>query len=331
MNRVLCIRKHIGIFLILCVLLPGASETFRVRRTVFVSLAQETPVPLSINDALAVELPDDRTFLKGVMLDLVIPTEIASFPGAVAYSFYDNISPGPAEGRIDYDGTRILFEVLPPRMGLSIGIPYGTPSALKTNPYIRLVPFTLSSNSSLIFFRIQLVMKGVPENVLNSLITVAVKPVYEDRGRLSLKIIYPRDKNNVPIEKPYTVFIDEQAVELAGGVLILDSGVHHLSIVSDFYRNETRTVTVPKAKTLALEVPLTDIAPLLAVSAPDGTEVFFDGEKIDAYQKAFPIAPGDHTVRFLLGGYESIKSIHAVNGRTYSVSVDFNIEITENP
>jgi archaellum component FlaF (FlaF/FlaG flagellin family) len=127
------------------------------------------------------------------------------------------------------------------------------------------------------------------------------------------------------------VFIDEQAVELAAGSILLDSGMHHLSVVSDYYRNETRTITVPKAQTLALEVSLTNIAPLIHITAPEGAEVLLDGEKVDLPQKAFTIVPGDHTIKFTLGGYEAIKNIQVINGKTYSVVIAFDVDIIETP
>jgi hypothetical protein len=174
-------------------------------------------------------------------------------------------------------------------------------------------------------------MKCVPETLLESTVGVTVKPVYEDKGRLLLKILYPRDNNNVIIEKPYTVFIDEQAVDLTGGAIILDSGTHHLSVLSDFYRNETRALTIPKAQTLPLEITLTGIAPQLLITAPEGSEVLLDGEKIELPKKAFSIEPGDHVIKFTLGGYETIKNIHAVNGKTYSVVIAFDVDILETP
>ncbi|GMO50511.1 MAG: hypothetical protein Pg6C_14400 [Treponemataceae bacterium] len=315
----------------LLIALSAAAESFRVRSLVILPLEQEGTVYLTLNDALAVTLPDDRTFLKGVTFDLDIPVELSSFAGAAAYSFYGHIVPSPSQTVISYKGDKLILEALPARTGLSLGVPYGDAAALKASPYLRVLPFVAEEKDSVIFFRIQLVMKGVPDNVLAARVRVTARPVYEDKGRLTLKVIFPRDNAGAVIEKPYTVFIDERAVGMTGAGAVLDAGLHHLSIISDFYRNETRVITIPKAKTLPLEIALTDIAPLVMIAVPEGADIFFDGEKIDSARKSFTVQPGAHLVKFALGGYEISRSIHAVNGKTYSVSLDFDIEISETP
>jgi hypothetical protein len=314
---------------VLLATLSVSAESFRVRSLVALTLEQEGSARLSLDDALAVTLPADRTFLRGVTFDLDIPIELSSFAGAAAYSFYGHISPVPNRSVIDYKGDRLIVEALPARTGLSLGVPYGKESALKAGPYLRVLPFAAKESDSVIFFRIQLVMKGLPDDVLAAKVNVTVRPVYEDKGRLLLKVVYPR--GSAGVERPYTVFIDERAVGTAGGVIVLDAGLHHLSIVSDFYRNETRVVTIPTAQTVQLEIALTDIAPLVAVAAPDGADIFFDGERLDPAKKSFAVSPGDHMIRFALGGYEISRTIHTVNGKTYFVTLDFDVEVAETP
>jgi hypothetical protein len=304
-------------------------ESFRVREVSMMTLERDGTAQLGISEALAISLPRNREFLKGITLDIDIPIELVSFSGAVAYSFYTAVTPAPSREIIDYTGKRLTLEALPPRTGLSLGIPYGSSGALKPSPYMQIVPFTLTADTDIVFFRIQLVMKGVPEQVLVARLNIIVKPVFEDKGKLSLAIVYPRDANNVIIEKPFTIFIDEHAVDIPSGAIVLESGLHHLSIVSDYYRNETRVITIAKAQTVQLEIALTDIAPLLTLTAPEGAEILLDGKKIEHPTTNFPITPGEHTLRFSLGGYEIVKTIHAANGKTYSVVLGFDIEITE--
>jgi hypothetical protein len=329
MNIKTLLRCFAAAVLLLQALAAACNESFRVRAVSVLPLDRDGSVQLSLNEALAITLPKNREFLKGITLDIDIPSELLSFPGAAAYSFYGEIAPPPNKETIDYTGRQLMLEALPPRTGLSLGIPYGAHDALKSSPYTRLVPFTLSADTAVVFFRIQLVMKGVPEEVLAARLTVTVKPVHEDKGRLLLNIVYPRDAANAVIEKPCTVFIDERAFDISAGSIVLDAGMHHLSIVSDYYRNETRVITIPKAQTLNLEIALADIAPMLIVTAPEGAEILLDGKKIEQLNASFPITTGEHTLRFSLGGYEIVKPIHAVNGKTYSVIMDLDVEIIE--
>ncbi|MDR1786665.1 MAG: hypothetical protein LBR23_09440 [Spirochaetaceae bacterium] len=318
-----------NVIALMCMFLATSfwGEDFRVREVVFASY--DEAAQLKLNDGLAVSLPEDRTFLKGMEVDVAIPPEIAGFPGTAGYSVYGALTPAPAPGRIDYSGERLAFDVFPARSGLLLGVPYGSGGALKTSPYIRLLPVVLTENTEALFFRIHLVMKGVTEEVLQSRFQVTVRPVFANKGRLLLRVAFPAEGEG----KPYTVFIDENALEAPPEGIILDSGIHHLSIVSDFYRNETRTFTIPRGQTIPLEVALQDIAPTMLITAPAGSEVLLDGERIPfpLPVKPFPITPGDHTVKFSFGGYETLQTINAVNGKSYTMALSLEVKVLETP
>jgi hypothetical protein len=78
-----------------------------------------------------------------------------------------------------------------------------------------------------------------------------------------------------------------------------------------------------------LEVELRDIAPTLQVIAPDNTKIFLDEVEIPYTKDAFVISQGEHMIRFVVGDYETVRSIQAVNGRSYVVNLSLEVEVTE--
>ncbi len=326
-------RTRYGLTILLLTILAagGHGETFRIHKTILVEMPETGSITVraGINDALAITLPGDTTFLQGIELDIRIPDVLSRYYGSVAYSLYTNLTPMPTADTINYTGTREMIDTIPGRLSLNLILPLTEPNTIRKDPYSIVLPTVYNLNSSVVFFRFQLVMKGIPEDYEWETFAVTVKPVHIDKGRMTLRVQYPLDEDGEVLERPYTVFIDENLVLLEDQTLILDSGSHHLSIVSDHYRNETRTFTVEAAKTTELNIPLRDIAPTLQLVAPANTIVFLDGKEIPYTREPIVISPGDHTIRFVVGDYETIKTIQAVNGRSYVINLSLDVDVTE--
>ncbi len=283
-----------------------------------------------INDAVAVTLPEDTTFLQAIEIEVKIPQIIAAYRDSVAYSFYTDIAPEPEPNVIDYSGKKEYLKTLPPRLSMNVTLPLRSDYTVKTNPYTTVLPYFYGNAVKTVFIRFQLVMKGIPESFDAESFTVTIKPVYIDKGRLSLNVQYPKDAGNKPIVKPFSIFIDEKQTVLKDNAVILDTGVHYLSIVSDFYRNETRTFTIEQAQTNTIGIQFRDIAPTLQISAPEGTVIFLNENPITETGAPFIISQGEHRIRFLVGDYEAVKTIQAINGRSYTVNLTVNVDVTEN-
>lgn len=309
----------------------GFGETFRIHKTVMATMPESGTVTVQagINDAVAITLPQDTTFLQGIELDIKIPDVLSRYYGSVAYALYTALTPMPTENTINYTGNREMIDTIPGLLSMNLTLPLTEPNTIKKNPYSITLPSVYTLNSSVIFFRFQLVMKGIPEDYEKEPFVVTVKPIYVDKGRMELDLTYPTDKNGQLMELPYTIFLDEKMVTLEDQRMILDTGTHHISILSDHFRNETRTFTVEPAKTTVVDIALRDIAPTLQFVAPDNAIVFLDGQEIPYTKEAFVISQGDHTIRFVIGDYEAVKTIQAVNGRSYAVNLSLDVEVTE--
>ncbi|MBR0098774.1 MAG: hypothetical protein IJP90_03565, partial [Treponema sp.] len=152
---------------------------------------------------------------------------------------------------------------------------------------------------------------------------ITAKPVLKNKGALDLSVT-PQSTE----EKKYSVFIDDEPVQ-AYSHKLLPTGEHHLSIVSDSYRNELRTFRIEQAKTTSLSVNMRGIEPLVKLICPKDTKVFLDGLPVTNTTEAVSVTQGEHAVKFILGDYEIVKTISAMNGRTYSVNLNVDATISE--
>ena len=305
----------------------GTAESFRVRAVSQVSFSDiftETKGKAGINDAILIDLPEDLTYISGIELHFKIPEIVASWRDTIAYSLYDDITPRPAKTKIDYTGNRITVGTFPGRLSHTIYIPLKEESEQKNSPFHESVNVIPNTKGRFIFFRMQLAMKGVPEAFEDAEFDFSAKPVLIQKGRFVLNVTEPQENS-----KPYEVFIDTKPVSLAKEGILLDSGEHHLSITSDDYRNEVRTFRIEQAKTTNLGVSLRGIEPTIKINSPEGAQIFFDENLIEDTKEAFVIAQGEHTVRFVIGGYEVVRNVTAVNGRSYTVNLSIDALVNE--
>jgi len=325
------------------------TETFRVHKTIKIDVQDQSEsikTQLGINDALAIVFPSDTEFLKGLEFEITIPQVAAYYQGAIAWSFYDAISPAPNADVIDYSGTKLFLNTFPGSLSYNFKIPFVKDHNFESSPYTTILKQLYSTDTKLVFLRFQLAMKGTSNDLYNAIFTVQVKPILYDEGLLHLKLEYPGKTFDSETEKikPSTsgknkvgksvVYVDEVPLtEIINGETIkslrLATGIHTISIVSDNYRNELRTVTVDQAKTTELTVSMRDIKPLVVISAPSSAKVFIDEKEVILHEDALTILPGEHQIKFVIGDYELVKKIIAENGKTYSVSVSMDVIVCE--
>ena len=333
MKRIYCAKKAlISLFLLtgFAGLTALCAESFRVSRVHELSVVQtpdsEGTAKLGINEALAISLPADQTFIEGLELKFDIPEAVASWMDSVACSVYANISPTPKATQIDYSGTRAYVKTLPGKLSWVLQIPLKKENSIKSNNYTTKVDSVITPSSNIIFVRLQPVMKGVPEETLNAIVPITVKPILMNKGQLAFKLIPPEKKL-----EPCTIFIDDKMTPLsADSKVLLDTGVHDISIISESYRNEVRTVRIERAKTTELSVEMKSLEPTLLITAPEGTEVLLDDVKCTTLGKEFVITEGEHKIKFTIGDYEIVRSITAIKGKTYTANFSLDLDISEN-
>ena len=306
------------------------AESFRVNKVNVAQIEQalgfETSVKMGINDALTVTLPEDRTFIEGLELKMEIPENIAYWVDSVACSVYSDVKPNPSSKQIDYSGTRAFVHTLPGQLSWVLQSPITKDNSLKTNKYITKVDTIIEPKNDTIFVRFQPVMKGIPEETLKSIIPITIKPLLIDKGQLNIELIPPQSQENLSL---CTIYIDEIPVDMTKKI-ILDTGIHNISVISEDYRNENRTVRIDQAKTTDLKIEMKSIEPTLLITAPEGTLILLDEQECTQIGKESIISEGEHKIKFTIGDYEITRTITAIKGKTYSANFSLDLEITEN-
>ena len=338
------VKKLCSSLLLFTSLSALTAETFRVAETHTVKIEEtvgsEATCQMTMYDGMAIFLPENPLYLQGIELSFVIPESIAVWRDCTGFYLYDNISPVPSEQQIDYSGKRIWFDVLPGRLSWIVQIPLGPSNKMKTDKYTTKIDTVPDIENGFIFFKLQQIMKGIPDEVMDALISVTVKPMLADKGLLTfdLKEEYPNSVTDDTTGEVYnqledtTFFIDENAypiMHLNKDGILLDTGIHNISVINPYYRTEVRTVRIDQAKTTAVEVTLKSIEPTLLVSAPEGTAVFLDDEPYEITGKETIISEGDHKVKFVIGDYEIVRNLSVSKGKSYSADLAVDLKISE--
>ncbi len=327
-------NKHIRLFLLFFLLCSHVAfaESFRVRGVVLKELDENSKtelIKLGMNHALYIQLPEQTEFLKSIELKITIPSILAEYGGGVAYSFYDNVSPTPSEKKIDYSAQRLHIGTFSNRLTYYIQIPISDDFEIKDDPYSTVVSLKAGEPLEELFFRIHIVMKGIPDGLFDSTLEVEIRPVLADKGVLDLSVLYPENMKGDKEEYPFILFINEIMTDFTNEPIALPVGTHHITISSEHFRNEVQTFIVEKASETHVEIQLQDIAPLLAISAPEHTRFFLNDVEYKDISKPIVVTPGMHQLRFSVGEYEILRTVEVLNGRTYNINVLFDIDISE--
>ena len=106
---------------------------------------------------------------------------------------------------------------------------------------------------------------------------------------MALNLNYPEPQENENLENTnlaldfetaksnnITVYIDDVIISDFSKPIFLKTGVHHVSIICENYRNEVRTVVINQAATTTLDIDLKSIDPEIILVAPEETKVFLE-------------------------------------------------------
>ena len=313
------------------------AETFRVAQCHIVELTEDVSFSatkkVGLNDSVAVYIPEDRLFLEGIEFKMDIPEDMAIWRDCCGAYFYDGIRPAPKAQQIDYSGNKIFFGVVPGKLSWILQLPLTKNAQFKTNQYTKTIETIPSAQGNYVFLRLQQIMKGVPDEVMNSKITITVRPILSDKGLLKVKLstLEGSEAKVDGQEENISIFIDNNAYLIADAEkgFVLGTGIHNISVISENYRTEVRKVRIDQAKTTELEVILKSIEPTVLITAPEGATVYLDDEKFEDLGKEVVITEGDHKIRCGIGDYEIIRTISVTKGRSYKVNLTVDLQISE--
>lgn len=319
-------KNIIRFCLVAAVMQAAAAETFRVHKLFAVNISADKAEPqkivTGINDSIAIFLPKDMTYIAGAEVLVEIPDAVANWRDSVALSLYDTITPMPGEDVIDYTGERVFVRALPPRPSWALRVPLSSLDSVKDSAYASKADIVPNTKDGFVFVRLQPAMKGIPDETMEATLQVSIRPLLEKAGKLSLNI------DTQEGEKSFTLFIDNEEKPYKGEYL-LETGAHEVSVVSELYRTEVRTVNIDTAKTTTLNITLKSIEPAMTVIAPESANVTLDGEACPV-GKEFAVAEGEHTIRLVMGDWEVVRSITIQRGKSYTADFTVDMKLTEN-
>ena len=188
-----------------------SAESFRVHKTIMLPVTnaeEKNFVKAGPNDAIVVSLPEDMTFVQGIEIMFKVPQEVAYWMDSVAWSLYDEIKPEPTEKKIDYRGTRKTIGTFGNSLSLVLKIPLNSENTIKKDSYSTYIDTIPDFLHNKIFLRMQMVMKGTPSSLSEAEFEVSAKPIYINKGMLSITV---RPPDNIS-SALYNVFIDETPI-----------------------------------------------------------------------------------------------------------------------
>ena len=317
----------ISVFLtITAFIFTAQAESFRVHKTHILAVSDveykgaenqeelKTTVSAGINDAVCILLPEDLTYIQGIEVTIKIPAVLSKYPNSIIYSLYNNISPVPQDTTIDYTGKELYTALYPAKISQTLLIPLVQGNNIKQTPYADKT-FIPDISRKFVFLRNQLAVKGMPREAMDSKYLVSAKPVYLNKGKFTLTTIPSKPANLI-------VTIDDKVTELdKNNSCFLKPGTHNVTITADGYRNENWSIMIETARESALNLELQSVAPTMQINMPQGTKVSVDNQNVEIKGSILELTPGEHILKFTLGGFEVVKQVTIQEGRSYSLHV----------
>jgi hypothetical protein len=319
-----------GLFLSLLFLtFQAGAEPLRALVAGKLDLSQNNPagasIPLGYNGAALIGLEGDTRFFRGIQMEISAPQLWLAYRGTLAMAVYAELDKAPPPGIADIQARRIAFEPLPNKIQMVYQIPVRNAHGLRSSPYITVLTGVVPPASFPLLFRIFPVSKGLSEELETMVFQLHAKPVLSDEGAVRFQ---PRFPEQLP-GRPFTVLIDDVVIENPGEERLLKEGEHHLMVLSEDYRNESRRFKVERAKTLELTIDLQDPAPLMIFEGPENARIFLDEKPVPRTMEPVLVEPGLHEVKFQVGDYTVIRSVQVQRGKTYRMALAVDITVSE--
>ncbi|MCL2196868.1 MAG: hypothetical protein FWB77_04570 [Treponema sp.] len=305
------------------------AETFRtsVEGNIEVSLnSTEMNIPIGIHSSVIITLGADARFLRGIEIEITAPQNWLPYRGSLLMAMYNNLNVQTAAGVSDIEGTRIAMDPLPSRLRILYHIPIRTQHGLRTTTAVIVAPTSAVQPASFpLLFRLTQASKGLPDEFEGIMFSLTARPILSDEGAVRLIPRYPPQLRN----RPFTVLIDDNVISNISDQIMLREGEHHLVILSDDYRNESRRFVVERSRIIDLTIELQDPTPLIIFEGPQNSQVFLNNNPVSRNKEPIAVEPGTHEVRYQVGDYTIIRSLNVQRGKTYRVALAVDLTVQE--
>lgn len=328
-------RARFAVLILLFIPVCLFSESIRGTVTENISVGsdidREIGIELVLDEFAAIHLGEDSRFLKGVLIEIVLSDLLLRYTESFGITLYYAVQPNPELGMKSFTGERGLFALLPHTNRSYLRIPVKSDSRDAETREDNQEPVNTTSDpitldSFPLLLGLQPISKGIPEDVMNRKVFFTVRPEIEQKGVLILSLHRPEGFE----EDEVSLMLDEEEIGEEVFPLVLSAGTHELNILSEMFRTKTAAIMINPGKTTALEVELEPNVALLTLESLPGASVFLDGEKVvQIGNKRIQLTEGVHTVRFKIGEYSTSKRFNAERGKSYKISLIFDIQVKE--
>lgn len=288
---------------------------------------QSPPTLIGINDLLGVSLGDESRFFKGIEIHVAIPNEVRRYRDLLALFVYTDIRPKLSPSVTVYRGRQVGFAVLPRSPTAFVNIPIAG-NTIEPSVETITLPEAVDEAQFPIIIAVLPLEKGIPDSIVSSEFAVTVTPILKNEGLLKLAIA---EGGKEPVHS-FTLSIDGQPEPFPkeGGYL-LETGLHHLRISSDYYVEQYQTFGIEQSKTTSITLKLVHPVPKLVFEAPDLASVYLDGKLLSPLpREPLVVTEGSHVILFKVGNYTLTKTISVEKGKTYKISLLLDISVQEN-
>jgi len=305
------------------------AQPFRTTVEGSIEITPERPaggsVTVGINSSVLISLGPESRFLRGVEIEITAPQAWLSYRGSLVIAAYNNLNPQTPVSISDVSGSQISLEPLASRLQIIYQLPIRQSHGLRTTTSINVLGGIALPSTFPVLLRLMPVIKGLNGELENMTFNLTARPILSDEGAVRLIFRYPPQLRN----RPFTVLIDDNVISNISEQIILREGEHHLVILSDDYRNESRRFIVERAKATDLTVELTDTTPIIMFEGPQNAVIFLNNSRIPQNRTPVTVEPGSHEVKFQIGDYTVIQTINVQKGKTYRVSLTVDLTVQE--
>ncbi|MCL2210603.1 MAG: hypothetical protein FWB95_01630 [Treponema sp.] len=288
--------------------------------------SQETSIPIGIHSSVIISLGADARFLRGIEIEITAPQSWLPYRGSLLMAMYNHLNPQTATGVSDIEGTRLTMDSLPSRLRILYHVPLRAQHGLRTTTSAIVAPSAFIQPASFpVLFRLTQASKGLPDEFENIMFNLTARPILSDEGAIRLIPRYPPQLRN----RPFTVLIDDNVIANISEQIMLKEGEHHLVILSEDYRNESRRFVVERAKIVDITIDLQDPTPIIIFEGPQNSQVFLNNSPVLRNREPINVEPGMHEVRFQVGDYTVTRSLNVQRGKTYRVALAVDLTVQE--
>ena len=309
----------------------GYSENIRGKVVGAVSSAEENTSRFRLEELVSIVLDDtDDSGNGAVELEIVIPPGIRRYRDSFSLYLYRQISPVPSADHISYYGEKIVSTVVPSLSKYYIQIPL-KPEWESSPPQGTLaLEDAVDPARFPLLLTILPVMKGIPGSVYATEFEITAKVLHLPMG--SVEIALTESGTGEPVDPQFvSITIDDEPVDFPQQSYDLTPGIHTVSVVSSRYKDSHTRVVVEKGKTADVEIELENAYASFLLEAPDSALLFIDGNRSEVPRgSSQKITPGEHTFTIKLDDYSMSKKMEFTEGKTYNISLFFDIFIQEN-